>query len=106
MNFIANHGHRFLALYDFDLSSGTWSHKQDCCKLPKFELDAALNLDDGEPATLLLPVRKQLYDHYMTEARRWVERLSRDPADGLQSLEGELGELQFFALPESATRKH
>ena len=106
VNFIANHGHRFLALYDFDLSSGTWSHKQDCCKLPKFELDAALNLDDGEPATLLLPVRKQLYDHYMTEARRWVERLGRDPKEKLQSLEGELGELQFFALPESATRKH
>jgi hypothetical protein len=42
----------------------------------------------------------------MTEARRWVERLGRDPADELQSLEGELGELQFFALPESATRKH
>jgi selenocysteine lyase/cysteine desulfurase len=106
VNFIANHGHHFLALYDFDLSSGTWSHKQDCCKLPKFELDAALNLDDGEPATLLLPVRKQLYDHYMTEARRWVERLGRDSKEKLQSLEGELGELQFFALPESATRKH
>ena len=106
VHFIANHGHHFLALYDFDLSTGTWAHKQDCCELPQFQLDAALNLDDSEPAMLSLPLRKQLYDHYMTEARRWVERLSRDPEEQLQSLEGELGELQFFALPESATRKH
>ena len=55
---------------------------------------------------LSLPLRKQLYDHYMTDARRWVERLSRDPKENLQSLEGELGDLQFFALPESATQKH
>jgi selenocysteine lyase/cysteine desulfurase len=106
VNFVANHGHRFLALYDFDLSTGTWSHKQDCCTLPKFELDAALENQEGEPATLTLPVRKQLYDHYVTEARRWVERLGAESEQPLQSLEGELGELQFFALPESATRKH
>ena len=106
MHFVANHGHHFLALYDFDLSTGTWSHKQDCCTLPKFELDAALAHEKGEPAILSLPLRKQLYDHYMTDARRWVERLGRDSEEKLQSLEGELGELQFFALPESATRKH
>ena len=106
VHFAANHGHHFLELYDFDLATGTWTHKQDCCALPRFELDAALSHKAGERATLSLPLRQQLYDHYMTEARRWVERLSRDPADKLQSLEGELGELQFFALPEGATRKH
>jgi len=106
VHFVANHGHRFLGLYDFDLSTGTWSHKNDTCKLPKFDLDAALNLDEDEPAGLSLPVRKQLYDHYMTEARRWVERLQTEDAEALQSLEGELGELQFFALPDGATRRH
>ena len=106
VNFVARYGHRFLALYDFDLSTGTWCHKQDCCTLPKFELDAALNLDEGEPAMLSLSLRKQLYDHYMTEAARWVERLSTDKEQPLQSLEGELGELQFFALPDGAPQKH
>jgi selenocysteine lyase/cysteine desulfurase len=106
VHFVARHGYRFLDLYDFDLCTGTWSHKQDCCQLPKFELDAALNLDKGEPARLSLSLRKQLYDHYMTEAARWVERLTQEGVAELASLEGELGELQFFALPEGATRKH
>ena len=106
VHFIADHGSRFLRLYDFDLSTGTWSHKQDAGHLPKFELDAALQGDEGEPATLTLAVRKQLYDHYMTDARRWVDRLREEGTGALESLEGELGELQFFALPESARRKH
>ena len=106
VHFVANHGFRFLSLYDFDLSTGTWSHKQDCCQLPRFELDAALNQRKGEPATLSLSLRKQLYDHYMTDARRWVERLSEDGQGKVESLEGELGELQFFSLPEQTPRKH
>jgi hypothetical protein len=106
VHFIANHGFRFLSLYDFDLSTGTWSHKEDCCQLPKFELDAALHHEEGEPATLSLPLRKQLYDHYMTDARRWVERLDAATPETRRSLEGELGELQFFALPDNPTSKH
>ena len=106
VNFVARHGHRFLSLYDFDLSTGTWSHKQDTTSLPEFSLDAALTEDVGEPAILSLALRKQLYDHYRTEAYRWAERLKQEPGEALASLDGELGELQFFALPENATQKH
>ncbi len=106
VHFIAKHGHRFLALYEFDLATGTWSHKQDCCVLPQFSLDAALGLTEGEPATLTLSLRKQLYDHYMTEANRWVQRLTEEGVAPQASLEGELGELQFFALPDGSTPKH
>ncbi|MDJ0939862.1 MAG: aminotransferase class V-fold PLP-dependent enzyme [Woeseiaceae bacterium] len=98
VHFIAEHGHRFLALYDFDLCTGTWNHRYASDALPQFSLDAALDNDEGEPAILSLPLRKQLYDHYMTEARRWVERLSREPAREHATLEGELEELQFFSL--------
>ena len=100
VHFVARHGRRFLGLYDFDLCSGTWTHKQECCSLPEFSLDAALAGEQGEPATLTLPLRTQLYDHYMTDAKRWVERLKEEGQDALESLDGELGELQFFALPE------
>jgi len=103
VHFVARHGHRFLSLYDFDLCSGTWSHKQESGKLSEFSLDAALSGEQGEPATLTLALRKQLYDHYMTEAMRWVERLKEDGPQALEELDGELGELQFFALPENAT---
>jgi selenocysteine lyase/cysteine desulfurase len=106
VHFIARHGRRFLSLYDFDLSTGTWTHKHEGNTLPNFDLDAALREEDGEPAILSLALRKQLYNHYMTEAERWVQRLTEDGPDTLESLEGELGELQFFALPERATQKH
>ena len=106
VHFIAKHGHRFLSLYNFDLCTGTWSHKQDGNTLPTFDLDAALREEEGEPAILSFALRKQLYNHYMTEADRWVQRLKEEGSEVLESLDGELGELQFFALPESATRKH
>lgn len=104
VHFVARHGHRFLALYDFDLSTGTWSHKHGAGPLPSFSLDAAVAQEHAEPARLSLSVRLQLYKHYRTEANRWVERLKEGPAGTLRSLEGELGELQFFALPDGATR--
>jgi len=106
VHFIAQHGRRFLKLYDFDLSTGTWTHKHEGNTLPTFDLDAALSEEEGEPAILSLALRKQLYNHYMTEAERWLQRLTEDGPEVLESLEGELGELQFFALPESAPQKH
>ena len=106
VHFVARHGHRFLSLYDFDLCSGTWSHKQTANDLTSFSLDAALSNDVGEPAILSLALRKQLYNHYMTEAQRWADRLRKDPPADLASLDGDLGELQFFSLPASATSRH
>ena len=106
VHFIARHGRRFLALYDFDLCTGTWSHRTATVELPKFSLDEALADEETEPANLSLPLRKQLYDHYMTEAKRWVERLSEEPGQTTRSLDGELGELQFFALPDHRDPQH
>jgi selenocysteine lyase/cysteine desulfurase len=106
VRFIARHGHQFLSLYNFDLCSGTWSHKHSTVELQEFSLDAALINDEGEPAILSLPLRKQLYDHYMTEAERWTDRLRGATPEALESLEGELGDLQFFSLPANATSRH
>ncbi len=104
--FIARHGQSFLSLYDFDLCSGTWSNRQVTIELPEFSLEEALHIEEGEPATLSLPLRKQLYDHYMTEAHRWASRIKEEPAEELASLDGELGELQFFSLPAHANSTH
>jgi len=106
VHFIAKHGRRFLGLYDFDLCSGTWSHRQKAIDLPSFSLDNALRIRDEEPVNLSLPLRQQLYDHYMTEARRWADRLGEGPATKTKSLEGELGELQFFSLPDHGPSAH
>jgi hypothetical protein len=106
VHFVARHGHRFLCLYNFDLCSGTWTHKQATDELTKFSLDAALSSQEGEPATLSLAVREQLYNHYMTEAQRHVSRLKENAPEALESLQGDLGELQFFSLRANAAPKH
>ncbi len=106
VHFVAAHGHRFLSLYNFDLCTGTWSHKQEGNTLTAFDIEAALDQELRRPAALSLSLRKQLYNHYMTEARRWVDRLKQAGPEALESLEGELGELQFFSLPANATPKH
>jgi selenocysteine lyase/cysteine desulfurase len=106
VHFIARHGRKFLALYDFDLCTGTWSHRQTAIELPKFSLDSALRNEAEEPANLSLPLRQQLYDHYMTEANRWAKRLADEPEARTMSLEGELGDLQFFSLPDHGESRH
>jgi selenocysteine lyase/cysteine desulfurase len=106
VHFVAREGHNFLGLYDFDLATGTWSHKQASGSLPEFSLDAALSVDEGEPATLSLPLRQQLYRHYLAEAQRIADRLRNEPHTKLVSLDGELGDLQFFAMPERERAKH
>jgi selenocysteine lyase/cysteine desulfurase len=102
--FVARHGHLFLALYDFDLCSGTWTHKHISTTLQTFSLDAALDSDDSERAVLTESLHKQLYDQYMAEANRLVEKLRSDASESFETLEGELGELQFFSLPVNACR--
>lgn len=106
VKFIADEGFRFLDLYSFDLCSGTWSHRVREESLQNFSLQAALEIDPAEPATLTLPLRRQLYDHYMTEAHRWAERLKGEKIEDRETLDGDLGELQFFALPSGARSEH
>ena len=106
VHFVAREGHLFLGLYDFDLCTGTWKHRRAELELPRFSLDAALNNEAGEPAILSLALRQQLYDHYKTEAARWAERLREEPEQKLRTLDGDLGDLQFFSLPAKASSTH
>ena len=104
--FLAREGHRFLNLYDFDLATGTWAHKYASGVLPEFSLDQALNNEEGEPAVLSLALRQQLYRHYMSEAQRIADQLRNEPEAKLGSLEGDLGELQFFVMPRDERQAH
>jgi selenocysteine lyase/cysteine desulfurase len=106
IHFLAREGHHFLGLYDFDLSSGTWAHRYAKTTLPEFSLDAALVNEQVEPATLTLPLRQQLYRHYLAEARKMAEQLRNEPQATLATLGGELEDLQFFALPGDNRAKH
>ncbi len=104
--FLARAGHQFLNLYDFDLATGTWVHKYAASTLPEFSLEQALNIEEGEPAVLSLALRQQLYRHYMAEAQRIADQLGNEPEARLELLDGELGELQFFAMPRDERQAH
>ena len=106
VQFLAREGNLFLSLYDFDLGTGTWKHKYSTSELPEFSLDEALSVDEGEPAILSLALRRQLYKHYLTEAKRIADRLREAPATEYASLEGEFGDLQFFALRADERQPH
>jgi hypothetical protein len=99
--FLASYGHLFLPLYNFDLSSGTWTHKNESAKLQSFSLDAALSEDEVAQPVLTLQQRMDLYAGYITAAHRWAEKLQGEPTAASETLQGELGDLQFFPLPRS-----
>ena len=106
VHFLANEGHHFLSLYDFELETGTWKHRYASADLPEFSLEAALGNVGGEPARLSLALRQQLYNHYMTEALRLAARLREEPGARCASLDGDLADLQFFAMPADETQQH
>ncbi len=102
VNFIADHGHRFTSLYRFDLATGTWTHRDAVDNLPKFSLEAALAATPGEPARLSAPLRKQLYDHYMTQAERIADDLAGGGDGSTRLPSSSLEDLRFFTLPDGA----
>lgn len=106
VQFLAREGHLFLNLYDFDLATGAWVHKYAAGLLPEFSIDQALSNAGGEPAILSLALREQLYRHYLAEARKTADQLRNEPEPRLTALGGDLGELQFFAMPEDVRRRH
>jgi hypothetical protein len=95
IDFVAEHGVRFLPLYDFDLATGVWTHRDDAVVLETCSLEAALASGDEGPTALPAEARRSRYAEALTFAR---ERASRLPMPALTDLGGELHELQFFAL--------
>ncbi len=106
VRFVARHGHLFLPEYRFELATGTWTHRRETARLPEFGLAEALRSARPAGPGLGPRLRAQLYRHYLAEARGWAERLGRQRPEAavprLTRLPGELGELQFFTLPEDA----
>ena len=96
VRFVAAHGARFLALYDFDLAAGTWTHRDGRPAPPAFSLADAVG-GAAYAATCSGRERRALYARALAEA----EALARDlPApDAGATLDGDLAELQFFAMP-------
>jgi hypothetical protein len=98
VDFVGRHGYVFLPLYEFDLHTGSWSHKEDTGLSESFSLQAALDLSNASNVSpMALPARRKLYATYLAEAREWAQRL-KPHVPNIRRLTGELGELQYFVL--------
>ncbi|MEZ5498849.1 MAG: aminotransferase class V-fold PLP-dependent enzyme [Steroidobacteraceae bacterium] len=95
--FLGRHGYKFLPLYNFDLHTGAWTHKNECSNFDSLSLEQALNTPTVQKTAMSADRRKRLYCSYLQEAHAQAEHLG-DPAGHEKRFEGELGELQFFVL--------
>jgi selenocysteine lyase/cysteine desulfurase len=100
VDFVARYGGLFLRLYDFDLYDGSWSKKDDSTSLQRFSLEAALEAGMGEVTPMPYEERNKCYTSYLEEALKLAKKLQKQDPSVEHALEGALGELQFFALPE------
>ena len=98
VEFIADEGSCFVPLYDFDVETGYWTHKEVGMDLPDFSLTDALKASKPTLSAKPEEERRVLYAQALSEARALAESLPHLACDA--KLEGELGELQFFALAE------
>ncbi|MEZ4655671.1 MAG: aminotransferase class V-fold PLP-dependent enzyme [Candidatus Eisenbacteria bacterium] len=95
VEFVAEHGERFVPLYRFDLHTGAWTHGSDAGPTEEFSLRKALA--HGTPPRVADAMeRSARYRRCLEEAHELAESLSAEVCDA--SLDGELGVLQFFCM--------
>ena len=102
IEFVANHGHHFLPEYDFDMSTGAWTHKVDCVCLEGFSLDAALECGGYQSRALSAGERKHLYTAFLAEAHHLAGEFAEKAVVQLHLSDGEIEDLKFFSVPEES----
>jgi len=105
VDFVARYGGLFLRLYDFDLYDGSWSKKIDSTNLQRFSLEAALQAGMGEQTPMPFDERQKRYTSYLQQALKLARKLQKQAPSVEHALDGKLGELQFFALPECSLQE-
>ncbi len=86
VEFIAEYGDRFMALYDFDQHSGIFKHQNSTAKTPVFSVKDALQMHrqkEFRETPLSLEERAALYQSYLDEALQQAQKL---PEADTQSL--------------------
>jgi len=104
VDFVTRHGDLFLCLYDFDLHDGSWNRKDDAASLQGFSLESALEASMAEEMPMPFEERQRRYTSYLEEADKLAGKLQKQKRPKDYVLEGTLGKLQFFVLPECCVR--
>lgn len=105
IDFVAEHGYRFLPLYDFDMSTGAWQHKDDKVSLERFSIDAALECPGYHSRGLTANERSLLYRSFLVEAGRLAAGLAKEREPEEHHFDEDLDDLRFFPVPEASTRR-
>ena len=98
VDFVGEFGHLFLSLYEFDLVTGAWTHRDFRDTPPEFSLAEALAAGHPSDEPLSAEQRAEIYHRCLREARALATELNRTPAPESARLEGKLGDLQFFSM--------
>ncbi len=98
VEFVGRYGHRFVGLYEFELVTGTWTHAKARAQYEHLSLESALHAQRVEVSARSSAERSRLYRQFLDDAHRRAKALATDACANDSMLEGELGELQFFAL--------
>jgi hypothetical protein len=96
VEFVAEHGHRFLRLYAFDPESGAWSHRSYEERHAPFSLEAALEATGCDETALPAESRARLFADVLQDARVCAERLGEPEPGTVRKDTERFGELQFF----------
>jgi hypothetical protein len=99
IEFVAENGSCLLSLYDFDIGSGIWTHKQDDVELPGLSISAAVEQSSDPVPVLDAGERQQLYQSFLAEARRLVDEAVEEDSISEVELSGDMEKLRFFELP-------
>jgi len=101
IEFVAEHGHHFLSLYDFDMHTGAWLHKSDCGCMEGFSLESALECSGYQSRTLSTAERSMLYSGFLDYATGLAQELAAQSPPKQHRADSELEELKFFSVPDA-----
>ncbi|MBT8047637.1 MAG: aminotransferase class V-fold PLP-dependent enzyme [Xanthomonadales bacterium] len=102
IEFVAEHGHHFLTLYDFDMHTGAWLHKSDCGCMEGFSLQRALECRGYQSRTLSHGERSMLYSAFLDAASGMSRELAGQQQPKQHVAEAELESLKFFSVPQAS----
>jgi selenocysteine lyase/cysteine desulfurase len=102
IEFVAEQGHHFLPLYDFDMHTGAWLHKSDCGCMEGFSLEAALECTGYQSRTLSSAERMMLYSGFLEFAKHLAQELAAQQPPKQHQADSELEELKFFSVPAAS----
>jgi len=97
VSFVAEHGHRFLPLYDFDVRTGLWACRDFTESFQAFALADALQAVDCAETALPSGERAALYRAYLQQAHERAASLGDGGRTASRPLDQDFGALKFFA---------